>query len=374
MFLYPDHAKVPTWVATRLDNFNKSIIEANSKKGSEVLCLEALEKFILPEGIKVTNPLTKSEISNTVKRIDKAVPDDVDFMWYYWLLMNAGFQLSSQYPSSLDNSAFSIPKEFRDKRDKIVLDYNNDKLNLVQLDNAFTELTKEIIQDFKKRGITVSDIIDSGAAGTVDSIRQMVVGLGITINTKKEVTDVIGNSLSEGQTQTQYFNQASHAIQALYSKSADTAIPGFAGRKLSTIMEHIKLSATKDCGSTNGLTIKIKNKDWHWAVIGKFMFVDKSLINRTGIKEITSTDNIVGKSIKLRSPLYCKAKDGICETCLNKQWVENLHLGAGANIGLLSSTGITGALTSLTLKKSHTGILLDKKQINLLNEIEDIYD
>jgi DNA-directed RNA polymerase subunit beta' len=139
-------------------------------------------------------------------------------------------------------------------------------------------------------------------------------------------------------------------------------------------MEHLKLSATKDCGSLNGLTIKIKNKDWHWAVIGKFMFVDKTLLNRTGIKEITSTDNIVGKSIKLRSPLFCKAKDGICETCLNKQWVENLHLGAGANIGLLSSTGITGVLTSLTLKKSHTGILLDKQQINLLKEIEDIYD
>lgn len=374
MFLYPDHTKVPQWVQERLDNFTKAILEANNKKNSEIFCIEALEQFILPDNMKITNPLTKNEIKNTILKLNKSITDGTEFMWYYWLLLNAGFKLSSQYPSSLDNESFSIPKAFVDKRNGFVKDYNDGKITLVQLDNSFTALTKEILQDFKKRGVTVSDIIDSGAAGTIDSLRQMVVGLGITINTKKEVTDVIGNSLSEGQTQTQYFNQSSHAIQSLYAKSADTAIPGFAGRKLSTIMEHIKLSATKDCGSTNGLDIKIKNKDWHWAVIGKYMFVEKTLINRTGIKEITSTDNIVGRTIKLRSPLFCKAKDGICETCLNKQWVANLGLSAGANIGLLSSTGITGVLTSLTLKKSHTGILLDKQQINLLDEIEDIYD
>lgn len=374
MFLYPDHTRIPQWVQDRLDNFNKAMIEANNKNNSEIFCIDALEQYILPPNIKITNPLTKSEIKNLILKISKVIIDGTEFMWYYWLLLNAGFQLSSQYPSSLDNEAFSVPKQFIDKRNNFVKQYNDGKINLVQLDNAFTDLTKEIIADFKKRGVTVSDIIESGAAGTIDSVRQMIVGLGITINTKKEVTDVIGNSLSEGQAQTQYFNQASHAIQALYAKSADTAIPGFAGRKLSTIMEHIKLSSVKDCGSTNGLTIKIKNKDWHWAVIGKFMFVEKTLLNKSGIKEITSTDNIVGKTIKLRSPLYCKAKDGICETCLNKQWVDNLNLSAGANIGLLSSTGITGALTTLTLKKSHTGILLDKQQINLLNEINDIYD
>jgi hypothetical protein len=130
----------------------------------------------------------------------------------------------------------------------------------------------------------------------------------------------------------------------------------------------------KDCGSKKGLSIKIKDKDWHWAVIGKMMMVPSSITNRSGLKEITALDNIIGKTIILRLPLYCVAKDGICETCLNKQWVENFHIKAGANIGLLSSTGITGVLTSLTLKKSHTGVLLNRKQINLLKEIEDIYD
>jgi len=374
MFLYPEHTKTPHWVEERLNTFKHKINEANNTSGSSLMCLDALEKYILPTGVKITKPLNKSEIEKLILQISKIVKDDTDFMWYYWLLLNAGFTLSSIFPSSLDNKSFDIPKEFINKRDTFVKEFNDGKLTLVQIDKAFTDLTKEIINDFKKRGITVSDILESGAAGTIDSIRQMIVGIGITINAKKEVIDVIGSSLSEGQTQTEYFNQSSHAIQALYAKSADTAIPGFAGRKLSTIMEHIKLSATRDCGSKRGLSIKIKDKDWHWAVIGKMMMVPATIMNRSGLKEITLLDNLIGKTITIRSPLYCVAKDGICETCLNKHWVENFHLKAGANIGLLSSTGITGILTSLTLKKSHTGVLLNKQKINLLKEIEDIYD
>jgi DNA-directed RNA polymerase subunit beta' len=374
MFLYPDHAKVPAAVQERLDNFTKAIKEANNTKQAMQKCKAALETYILPKGVKLTAALTKSEIGSLITRIADSVANDIDFMWDYWLLLNAGFLVSTQFPSSLDNKSFDIPKKFKIERDQFVKAFNDGKITIVQLDKAFTNLTKDIVKDFKERGVTVSDILDSGAAGTIDSIRQMVVGLGITINAKKEVIDVIGNSLSEGQTQTEYFHQASHAIQALYAKSSDTAIPGYAGRKLSTIMEHIKLSATKDCGSTNGLKLKVKDKTFMWAIVGKYQIVPKTVINRAGIKLITDADNLIGKSVLLRSPLYCKAKDGICETCLNKQWVDKLHLSAGANIGLMSSTYITGVMTTLTLKKSHTGILLGQQKINLLDEIDSIYE
>jgi hypothetical protein len=373
MILYPNHAKIPLWVENNLNEFKKILHEINNKSKPENLLIDTIETYILPKGFKITKPLTKSELGSLINKISNTVSEE-EFMWYYYLIINAGFILSSQYPSSLDNKAFNIPKEFINKRNSFVKDYNDGKITVVQLDKAFTDLTKEIIKYFENNNISTANIINSGSAGTVDSFRQMVVGLGITINAKKEIIDVIGNSLSEGQTQTEYFNQASHAIQALYAKSADTAIPGYAGRKLSTIMEHIKLSKQLDCGSKNGLTIKVKDDKLLQAIIGKVQMVEPSILNRSGLKEITETDNLIGKTIKLRSPLYCKATDGICETCLNKQYIRALEIGPGTNIGLMSSTFLTGLMTTLTLKKSHTGILLGKKQVNLLEEIDDIYE
>ena len=80
--------------------------------------------------------------------------------------------------------------------------------------------------------------------------------------------------------------------------------------------------------------------------------------------------NLIGKKVKLRSPLYCKAQDGICETCLNPVYVKRLQLKPGVKIGLIVATSIgADALVNLTLKKSHVGISLDLEEVNLEEDI-----
>lgn len=374
MFLYPDNTVTPDWVTERFNNFNDFLVKINTEnlpKNSPLL-IEAIEKYILPPNIKLNKPLTKSEINKLLQKYEKVLINPEEFMWYYWLLMNAGFRLSTQFPSSIGSDSFVIPEKFINLRNDSVKKYNNKEITIVQLDKNLKELTKDIINYYMENDINISEIINSGAAGNADSIRQMLVAVGIVINDKKEIIDIISKGLNEGVEQTQFFNSANTAIQALYSKSADTAIPGYIGRKLSTILEHVKLSKDLDCGSLNGLNIKIIDKDMHKAVIGKYMFIEKTLLGKN-LKLITENDNIIGKTIKIRSPLFCKSKDGICQTCLNELWVKDMNVRPGANIGLLSSTGITNTLTSLTLKKSHVGIGLDLVAVDLNKEIDELY-
>ena len=99
--------------------------------------------------------------------------------------------------------------------------------------------------------------------------------------------------------------------------------------------------------------------------------ISETQFNKIQTLILTDKDkNLIGKKVKLRSPLYCKAQDGICETCLNPVYVKRLQLKPGDKIGLIVATSIgADALVNLTLKKSHVGISLDLEEVNLEEDI-----
>jgi hypothetical protein len=71
----------------------------------------------------------------------------------------------------------------------------------------------------------------------------------------------------------------------------------------------------------------------------------------------------------VRSPMYCKAEDGICSTCYNPSFVERMNLHDTSGIGLLASTSTAVLLTNMTLKAAHYGLSLNKTTIDFTNDI-----
>ena len=98
----------------------------------------------------------------------------------------------------------------------------------------------------------------------------------------------------------------------------------------------------------------------------------EEVIDDTIIMEF-SKDNIssfVSKDIYFRESAYCKTPGhNICFKCYNQEFIRNHNLKAGDNIGLYASTGLTGSLVSLTLKKSHVGINLKTEKVNFLKDL-----
>jgi hypothetical protein len=119
-----------------------------------------------------------------------------------------------------------------------------------------------------------------------------------------------------------------------------------------------------DCKSNQFFKIRILDKDMLEIMAGKMRKAGNGLV------EISEDDTgLIGKNVEIRSPLHCKAADGICATCYNPSFVERLNLTQNAGIGLLSSTSMATVLTNLTLKAAHSGLSLDRSEVDLTNDI-----
>jgi DNA-directed RNA polymerase subunit beta' len=369
-YVYPDHTVPPLWVKQKMDAFHEKLRNDTQKyKSLNILkdnIKQNLEDNIL-NNYTIRKTLDKKEIGNIIKHYDKTIQNGKEFMWWYYLLMQAGFILSSVIPVSFEPEALMLPDKFKVDKNKAIAKYEKSKkeqTDAIQFQKDISKIAEQVKVYFKENDINIVNMMNSGAKGDVSHIQSILLSVGLSINSYGEINDVISSSHADGISQTQFFNGSSQGIQALYAKSSETAVPGYAGRKLSAIAEGIKLSATKDCGSQRFLNIYVKDDDLLKAITGRHY---KSTF---GLLQIKDGSNLVGKTLELRTPLYCKAKDGICEICYNSEYVQRTGIKPGANIGLRASTGLTNKLVNLTLKKSHVGVSLDEDELDLRDEFK----
>jgi len=374
-FVYPDGKQVPKWVENRLNAFHTKLkIDTDKNLSYKLLqdvIIDNLETNILHPKIKIKSKLDKKGISKLINKLDEMTDTGVEFMWYYYLLMQAGFTLSTVIPSSFQPEALVLPKEFIKEKNELVKIYKeSDKTtdDALTFQKNITVIAEKVKKYFEDNDIHVVDLMNSEAKGNVSHIQSLLLSVGLSINSFGEINDVIDNSHVEGIEQTQFFNGSSQAIQALYAKSSETAKPGYLGRKLSTVAERVKLSSQLDCKTTKYLKIKIRDKKMLHSFNGRYY---KS---KLGILiQLNDNSDVIGKVLEIRSPLYCTSKDGICHKCYNELYISKMKLKSGDNIGLMASTGLTGALVNLTLKKSHVGVGLDKANVDFREEIKSLY-
>jgi len=377
-FIYPRGKERPKYVEEKLFEFN-SQLKKDVDKGLPLndlrnLMVKNIEKNILYKGIYITEVLNKRTIGNLIDKMDKKISNEIEFMWYYYLLMQAGFIISSVIPASFTPEALTLPDEFIEEKDNLIEEFNkSEKTNedAIRLQGNLSKIAKRVQQYFVDNDIHVADLLkDQGAAkGGVEHIQSLLLSVGLSINSFGEINDVIDRAHVDGITQTQFFNGSSQGIQALYAKSSSTAKPGYLGRKLATIIERVKLSNQENCRTEEYLNIKVRDQKMLDSLSGQYY---KSKVGLE-LKLSSSDESLIGKKINLRAPMFCKAVDGICHRCYNEDFIKDMKFTAGANIGLIAATGITSTLVSLTLKKSHVGVSLDEQGLDLREEIKNMF-
>jgi hypothetical protein len=131
-------------------------------------------------------------------------------------------------------------------------------------------------------------------------------------------------------------------------------------RQLDELLAGVKISQKEDCGTKNYFEIKVINSD-HAKT-----FVDRYNSNGT----LITTAPKVGSVIKIRSPFYCIAQDGICNKCLGESF-KKMGLKPGDSL-IIASTSIAGPLTDLALKKSHTGTSINQEHVDFKKIIKGL--
>lgn len=170
----------------------------------------------------------------------------------------------------------------------------------------------------------------------------LAVGAENTFDETMHVTPIV-NSLSQGWTKDpEELKLIMNDLRVgAYSRGAETVNGGVAAKVLLRATNNFKIIDT-DCGSKLGMVRTITNPN---DIVNRYIVEKNQLIH---INNLQIANNYVGKTVALRSPMYCKLEgEAICKICAG----DNLNkFPTGLAIPL---TEISAIILNASLKKMH---------------------
>ena len=171
---------------------------------------------------------------------------------------------------------------------------------------------------------------DSGARGSMSQIRQLAGMRGLIANTSGKTIEIpIKANYREGLNILEYFISSRGARKGLADTALRTADSGYLTRRLVDVSQEV-IIREEDCGTTEGIEVfditagPESIEPLHERLIGRYLvddFCDEDgnvLVSKDKLMTEEDADLIVGRGverIKIRSVLYCRAKNGVCKKC-----------------------------------------------------------
>jgi hypothetical protein len=257
--------------------------------------------------------------------------------------------LSSLTTPTFDVSKLEIPEEILKKRDEIVSQIDN--MSPVEFDQKVYELYKELEKFLEEKGITFFDLVKSGTKGKASDLIQLFLVWGYGIDADGNLTPPVKHSLFEGMQPEELYYGSNKARFAGYLKSVGSGEPGYLAVKLRYALNDLYVSKkTSDCGTDKYLELTI-TKDLAKIILGRYYLNEKT--GKLELIDQNNVDQLIGKRIKLRSPIYCKADDGVCVTCAGKQ-IE--RTGVDGHLGSRVTGSLYTRILNIFMKLSHQKI------------------
>lgn len=232
------------------------------------------------------------------------------------------------------------------KRDELFDKYSDEiKAGDPHADNIISdELLKDAAADLKKSGNESYDFYESGEFSFDNNYKKSSIMSGAILDPYTNKMHILKSNYVDGVDQKDFPYFANLTILGGYSRGIETQLGGYNTKKINNSMQGIMLGEPgSDCGTTNFINTVIPEKI-------KNMFLYRYILDNGKLVLITNDNinNYVGKPVKLRSPMTCKADGYICNKCAGELFYK---LGV-KNAGFLTSA-LTGSLLNLSLKKFH---------------------
>ncbi|TSC91612.1 MAG: DNA-directed RNA polymerase subunit beta' [Parcubacteria group bacterium Licking1014_17] len=212
-------------------------------------------------------------------------------------------------------------------------------------------------------------MVESKARGSWSVANQLAGMRGLFSKPDGELVELpVKSSFKEGLNVLEYFISTHGARKGLVDTALKTAHAGYLTRRLVDVAQDVVIQE-EDCKDKEGYTIYADDYKYIGENIGK------RLRGRTLLEDIKDTDGKViakknqivdkqtsvlidtaaPKSVKVRSPITCKAKDGICKMCYGFDLSKNEPVKIGEAVGIVTAQAIGEPGTQLTMRTFHTG-------------------
>lgn len=200
------------------------------------------------------------------------------------------------------------------------------------------------------------DYIESGARGSWDQVKQLVLSRGYVSDSKGRIRpELIRSSLVKGLNQKEFFNSCWGARKGLLDTALSTGVSGYLTRQLIYSCVFVELDEElDDCGTTDYMRVFVEDYEMAKSLLWRYFRVKDRLVKIT----TSNYKNIIGKTINLRTPIYCKSEK-ICKKCYG-----DLHKILHSNqIGIIATQTIGEITTQLVLRTFHlSGVAKSKEE------------
>jgi len=310
-------------------------------------------------------------------------------------IKNMGFQFAFKGGLSFSLGDIIIPKEkatmvaeAKEEVEEIIENYNmgmltnKERYNQVidiwgATNNKLTELSMKRLREDKDGFNSVFMMLDSGARGSKEQIRQLTGMRGLMAKPKKStsgggqiIENPILSNFKEGLSILEYFISTHGARKGLADTALKTADAGYLTRRLVDVSQDVIINED-DCGTLRGLEVKaLKKNDEIIESLGKRIIgrvtlhdVYDPLTNEVVVASNTEITEDVVKlieshpidTVEVRSALTCEAKKGICARCYGHSLANLKMVPRGEAVGVVAAQSIGEPGTQLTLRTFHVG-------------------
>ena len=370
--------------------------EGNSvKKIIQTTVGRVLFNEVVPEAAGYINEvLTKKSLRGIIGNILKAtdIPATGKFLDE---IKNMGYKFAFQGGLSFSLGDIIIPEEkgamiaeANKEVDGIVMNYNmgmltqKERYNQVidiwgRTNNQLTELSMKNLREDQQGFNSVYMMLDSGARGSKEQIRQLTGMRGLMAKPKKSTAgggEIIENPIlsnfKEGLSILEYFISTHGARKGLADTALKTADAGYLTRRLVDVSQDVIINE-EDCGTLRGLdVIPLKKNDeiveslsdrieGRVALQDVFHPLTEELLVGAGeviTPKIAKTVDASGLDlVQVRSALTCESDRGICAKCYGQSLSTRNKVQIGEAVGVIAAQSIGEPGTQLTLRTFHVG-------------------
>lgn len=215
-------------------------------------------------------------------------------------------------------------------------------------------------------------MIDSGARGNKSQVKQLGALRGLMAKPSGEILESpITSNFREGLSVLEYFISTHGARKGLADTALKTADSGYLTRRLVDVATNV-IVTEDDCGTLNGIEVaSIKQGQEELLpirdrIFGRAVCEDvyqpgdsTKLLAKSGdilsSKQADTIDDAGIESLRIRSPLSCESKRGICAKCYGNNLASGRLVGKGEAIGIIAAQSIGEPGTQLTMRTFHLG-------------------
>jgi len=289
--------------------------------------------------------------------------------------------IPSKKEENLRETSKEVEKISKQYHDKVITDGERYNRVIDTWTHATSDIANQTFEELESSQNGFNPLwmmIDSGARGSRDQVRQLAGMRGLMAKPQKKITGQVGeiiespikSNFREGLSVLEYFISTHGARKGLADTALKTADAGYLTRRLVDVTQDVTITMD-DCGTVRGQDVgPLKEGEdiiepLRDRIVGSVALDDVKdpMSNEVIIKageEITlesaslAEENGVER-VQIRSVLTCEAKRGLCRKCYGRNLATLKPVDMGEAVGIIAAQSIGEPGTQLTLRTFHIG-------------------